>query len=60
MDGDGLHKDPEKVRAIMEVSRPENVKALREFLGMVTYYAKFIPNVSAILRLLYRLLKKDE
>lgn len=59
VDGDGLHKDPEKVRAIMDVPRPENVKALREFLGMVTYYSKFIPNVSAILSPLYRLLKKD-
>ncbi|XP_062704675.1 uncharacterized protein K02A2.6-like [Aedes albopictus] len=59
VDGDGLHKDPEKVRAIMDVARPANVKLLREFLGMVTYYSKFIPNVSATLSPLYRLLKKD-
>ncbi|XP_062703853.1 uncharacterized protein K02A2.6-like [Aedes albopictus] len=59
VDGDGLHKDQEKVRAIMDVARPGNVKLLREFLGMVTYYSKFIPNVSATLSPMYRLLKKD-
>ena len=37
---DGITSDPEKVRAIVEMSAPTTVKQVRSFIGMVNYYAK--------------------
>ena len=41
---DGLHSDPEKVKATTEMEAPTNIDELRRFLGMVNYLAKFLPN----------------
>ena len=57
--GDGLHPTPDKIRAITEAPAPTNVQQLRAFLGLVNYYAKFLPNLSSVLAPLYRLLQKD-
>ncbi|KAL1256468.1 hypothetical protein QQF64_012013 [Cirrhinus molitorella] len=46
----GLNPLPEKVRAIKE---------LKSFLGMVTYYGKFLPDLSTVLAPLYQLLHHD-
>ena len=35
---DGIKPQPEKCTAILALKRPENVKSLRKFLGMVQYY----------------------
>ncbi|KAK2575241.1 hypothetical protein KPH14_012756 [Odynerus spinipes] len=43
---DGLHKDPEKVAAIRNAKRPADVTELKAFIGMVNYYAKFVPHFS--------------
>ena len=45
---EGIHPVERKVVAILEAKLPENVEQLQSFLGMVTYYAKFIPNMSTI------------
>ena len=45
---EGLKPDPQKVRAITEMNRPQNKEELQRFLEMVTYVAKFIPNFSQI------------
>ena len=45
---EGLKPDPEKVRAIVEMKTPENVKDLRRFLGMVRYLSKFVPPLSEL------------
>lgn len=39
--------------------QPTNVSELRSFLEIVNYYARFLPNLSTILHLLYILLEKD-
>ena len=39
----GIHPTEEKVQAIKEAPRPENVSQLRAFLGLMNYYSKFIP-----------------
>ncbi len=54
-----ISKSPEKVKAIMEMPRPSNVEELRRFLGMVTYYSRFLPNNSSITYPLRQLLRKD-
>ena len=47
-----------KIRAIIEATVPQNVSQLKAFLGMLNYYAKFLPNVSSRLAPLYKLLQK--
>ena len=40
------------------VARPQNVKDVRSFIGMCSYYRRFIPNFSEIGISLIRLTKK--
>ena len=60
IDAHGLHKSPEKVRAIVEAPAPTNVSQLRSFLGLINYYGRFIPNLSTILSPLNALLGKGK
>ncbi|XP_062387122.1 uncharacterized protein K02A2.6-like [Sardina pilchardus] len=60
IDAHGLHKSPEKVRAIVEAPAPTNVSQLRSFLGLINYYSRFIPNLSSILSPLNALLCKGK
>lgn len=55
---DGLHKSPQKIKAMIEAPVPTNVSQLQSFLGLVNYYRNFVPNASSILSPLYELLKK--
>ena len=48
----------EKVRAIHQAPEPKNATELRSFLGLLNYYAKFLPNLSSRLSPLYLLLNK--
>ena len=59
LDGEGLHPLPEKVKAIQEAPTPKNVSELKFYLGLLTYYAKFLPNLPTQLAPLYRLLRHD-
>jgi hypothetical protein len=43
---DGIRPFPEKIEAVKNWGRPENLKQLRSFLGTIGYYRKFIPNFS--------------
>jgi len=56
---EGLHQSPKKVKAITEMPKPQDVTQLRAFLGMVQYYAKFLPDLATHLAPLHRLLRKD-
>ncbi|KAF2892946.1 hypothetical protein ILUMI_13228 [Ignelater luminosus] len=53
----GLHTSEEKVAAINKAPVPKNVTQLKSFLGLITYYGKFVPNLATILHPLYNLLK---
>ena len=59
IDGDGLHPLPEKVKAIQDVLTPQNVTELKSYLGLLTYYGKFLPNLSTHLAPLYQLLRHN-
>ncbi|XP_011859141.1 PREDICTED: uncharacterized protein LOC105556658 [Vollenhovia emeryi] len=56
---DGLTVDPEKTQPILEYPRPTNIKQLRRFLGMASWYRKFIPQFVSVTEPLTRLLKKS-
>ena len=59
IDATGLHPLQDKVRAIREEPTPKSVHELKSYLGILTYYGKFLPNLSSTLHSLYQLLKKD-
>ncbi|KAK7111283.1 hypothetical protein V1264_010944 [Littorina saxatilis] len=56
---DGIKIDPDKVSAISNFPRPENVPELRRFLGMVNHVGKFAPKLAETTKPLRDLLKKE-
>ena len=50
IDANGLHPLPEKVRAIKCAPKPRNVTELKAYLGLLTYYGHFLPNLSTVLQ----------
>ena len=55
----GIKPDPKKLQPIIDAPPPNNVKDLRSFLGAVTFYSKFLKNLSNVSSCLNALLKKD-
>lgn len=55
----GLKKLDSKVKAICDAAEPKTVTEVRCFVGMVTYYARFIPTLAHTLKPIYTLLQKD-
>ena len=54
----GLRPTQDKVKAICEAPEPTNVKELRSFIGIVTYYCRFIDHMADKCAPLYNLLKE--
>ena len=54
----GIATDGGKTRAVKEFPVPKNVKDLRSFLGLASYYRRFMQNFSRIAEPLYTLLRK--
>ncbi|KAJ3524491.1 hypothetical protein NM688_g8550 [Phlebia brevispora] len=54
----GLSTHQEKVRAILELQPPTKLAELQTFLGMVVYFAAFIPYYASIAAPLFQLLRK--
>lgn len=59
IDHEGIHPSKEKIRAIKQAPEPENLTQLRAYLGLLNYYAKFVPMLSSQLKPLYDLLKSN-
>ena len=45
---EGIRTSPEKVRAILDWPRPQSVHDIRSFLGLASYYRKFIRGFSQL------------
>lgn len=56
---EGIHTDPEKIRAVHEFPQPTNVKEARRFIGFASWYRRFVPDFSKIVTPLTKLTKKD-
>ena len=59
VDAQGLHPNPDKVRAIEEAPPPQCISELKSYLGLLTYYSKFLPDLATLLAPLYALLRHD-
>ena len=59
LDKDGISPLPQKLDAIMKTQRPTNQTQLQTYLGLLGYYHKFIPNLSAEIVPLTELLKAE-
>jgi len=55
----GVHVDPAKVKAIQEWPVPKNVRDIRSFHGLASFYRRFVPNFSTIASPLNELVRKD-
>ena len=55
---DGIKPDPKKVEAIRSLPIPTCVREVRSFIGMSSYYRRFIPNFSEIAEPIIALTKK--
>ena len=58
IDAQGVHPTGEKIKAIKNAPQPKNVTELRSFLGILNYYSRFLPTLSAKMAPLYSLLRK--
>ena len=56
---DGIKPNEDKVEAIKNYPRPRNAKQVKRFLGMASYYRKFIKDYGSIAEPINRLLKKE-
>ena len=56
----GVHTTDEKVRAVVDAPAPQDVSQLKSYLGLLTYYHRFLPNLSTEAAPLYLLLKEGQ
>lgn len=55
---DGIETDPDKTEHVRDWPEPTNISELRSFLGLTTYYKRFVPNFAQIAEPLYSLTRK--
>ncbi|MCU7806226.1 MAG: RNA-directed DNA polymerase, partial [Candidatus Thiodiazotropha sp. (ex Lucinoma borealis)] len=56
----GISTDPEKISAVKNWGRPQNIHDIRAFLGTTSYYRKFIKGYAHIAKPLHRLTEKNK
>ena len=57
---EGISVDPQKIEAIVDWKPPTNVTEVRSFLGLASYYRKFVEEYSKIATPLTKLTRKEE
>ena len=58
--GGGVHTDPDKVKAVSEWGAPKDLTEVRSFLGLCSYYRRFIPHFSTVAKPLTKLTEKGQ
>ncbi|CAK1577914.1 unnamed protein product [Parnassius mnemosyne] len=57
---DGIKPNPDKISAVQKYPIPKNPKEIKQFLGLLGYYRKFIPDFARITKPLTQCLKKGK
>ena len=52
---DGIHPLQDRVQAIRDYPQPRTAKSLKEYLGLLNFYRRFVPHAAATLLPLYEL-----
>lgn len=60
IDNEGIATDPDKIKAVKEYPKPKNQRDVRSFLGLVSFYRRFIKNFATVADPLYKLLSNDQ
>ena len=55
----GVETDPKKIEAISGWPEPKTVKEVRSFIGLSSYYRRFVKDFAKLARPLHRLTEKD-
>ena len=58
--GTGIQPTNEKVQAVRDYPQPTTQKALRQFLGLINFYHRFLPNAATVLSPLHGLLSHEK
>lgn len=56
---EGISPSADKLKAIVNASRPRDLTSLRAFLGLLNFYSKFLSNLQSKLHPLHELLMKN-
>ena len=56
---EGIQVDPKKIEVVVEWKPPRNVTEVRSFLGLASYYRRFVKGFSMITTPMTRLLQKN-
>lgn len=54
-----IKMDPDKVKAIVNLKKPETKKEVKQLLGFFCYYRVFLPSFAGLVKPLSDLTKKD-
>lgn len=57
---DGIKANPKKIEVIKDYPRPTTVKHIQSFLGLCSYFRRYVRNFSKIAKPLTSLLKKEQ
>lgn len=59
VDRNGVKPDPAKIKKVQEYSWLKSISEVHRFMGLASYYRKFIKNFSGIAKSLFELTQKD-